>query len=598
VTCVTVSDAKEVVDIKNIGQRRNQSTGPKRRSASLAGQFLAFQLVVVAVVLLAVAAVSVAQSTREFQAVRGQRMIAVAENMASIPIVRDRVLLFDRGVLDRGVLDRGVFDRGVLDRGVDPFAAEVLAPEVDRAVALSGAGLAEIIGPGGTVRASSDPARIGTPAEFGAGDSRTGRAWSGDVDIAGAHSIVGQVPILSINGDVLAIASVSEPYPSLWQLLSGAGERLLVYLGLGALLGLAASWLLSRRIKRHTRGLEVAEIASLADHRAALLHSIREGVVAVNNDGEITLLNDSARELLALGRDAVGRRVDAVGMDPAVVAFLQSPGADGDGGRAGEDTVIATRTRVLALNRRAASSGGKYIGTVTTMRDRTDLATMSSQLSSHKSVTDTLRAQTHEFANQLHTISGLVQLGEFDAVRDLVGTLTRRRAEISDAVTHHISDPAVAALLIAKTSLAAERKVALAIAGDSALAPLDPALATDVITVLGNLIDNAVDVSEGSQAARVEVGVQDGSSAGATTLTITVTDSGPGVPEHLRESIFARGVTSKPDGAGGPAERRGIGLALVRLVTAQHGGAVTVTDAPTGGAVFTVQLPQNEAAHA
>jgi sensor histidine kinase regulating citrate/malate metabolism len=564
VTCVTVSDAKEVVDIKNInpGARRRP-----RWSASLAGQFLVFQLVVVGVVLLAVGAVSVTQSNREFQDVRGQRMIAVAENLASTPIVRERSLGFGSGA--------------------DPFAAQVLAPDVDRAVALSGAALAEIIDPGGTVRASSDPSRVGTPAEFGAGDSRTGRAWFGDVTIAGIHSIVGQVPILSINGEVLAIASVSERYPSLWQLLSGAGERLLVYLGLGALLGLAASWLLSRRIKRHTRGLEVAEIAGLADHREALLHSIREGVIAVNSDGEITLLNDSARELLALGINAVGRRIDEVGMDPAVVTYLKS---DDVQSRDGEDTVIATRTRVLALNRRAASSGGKYIGTVTTMRDRTDLATMSSQLSSHKSVTDTLRAQTHEFANQLHTISGLVQLGEFDSVRDLVGTLTRRRAEISDAVTQHISDPAVAALLIAKTSLAAERKVALDIATDSVLPPLDPALATDIITLLGNLIDNAVDVSEGSPAARVQVGVI----AVPTTLTVTVTDSGPGVPEHLREAIFARGVTSKPDAPGG----RGIGLALVRLVTAQHGGTVIVTDAPAGGARFTVEIPRSETAHA
>ncbi|MET0897955.1 MAG: ATP-binding protein [Mycobacterium sp.] len=541
------------MDIKNIGPATPRRP---RWGASLAGQFLVFQLVVVGVVLLAVGAVSVTQSTREFQEVRGQRMIAVAENLASIPIVRERY--------------------------ADPFAAQILAPDVDRAVALSGAALAEIIDPGGTVRVSSDPSRVGTPAEFGAGDSRTGRAWFGDVDIAGVHSIVGQVPILSINGDVLAIASVSERYPTLWQLLSGAGERLLVYLGLGAVLGLAASWLLSRRIKRHTRGLEVAEIAGLADHREALLHSIREGVIAVNSGGEITLLNDSARELLALGINAVGRRIDAVGMDPAVVAFLQSSGEE-------PDTVIATRTRVLALNRRAASSGGQYIGTVTTMRDRTDLATMSSQLSSHKSVTDTLRAQTHEFANQLHTISGLVQLGEFDSVRDLVGTLTRRRAEISDAVTQHISDPAVAALLIAKTSLAAERKVALDITTDSVLPPLDPALATDIITLLGNLIDNAVDVSEGSPAARVEVGVV----AAPTALTVTVTDSGPGVPEHLRESIFARGVTSKPDAPGG----RGIGLALVRLVTAQHGGTVVVTDAPAGGARFTVEIPRSEAPH-
>ena len=104
------------------------------------------------------------------------------------------------------------------------------------------------------------------------------------------------------------------------------------------------------------------------------------------------------------------------------------------------------------------------------MRDSTELASMQGQLSSHKSVTDTLRAQTHEFANQLHTISGLVQLGEYDSVRDLVGALTRRRAEISDAVTRHVSDPAVAALLIAKTSLAAESGVGLII--DARLPPV------------------------------------------------------------------------------------------------------------------------------
>jgi sensor histidine kinase regulating citrate/malate metabolism len=311
-----------------------------------------------------------------------------------------------------------------------------------------------------------------------------------------------------------------------------------------------------------------------------LLHSIREGVVAVNNEGDITLLNDSAQDLLGVGPSAVGRRVDSVGLEPAVVDFLLS-------GEDGRDVVIATRTRVLALNRRAATSQGQRIGTVTTMRDSTELAALQGQLSSHKSVTDTLRAQTHEFANQLHTISGLVQLGEYDSVRDLVGTLTRRRAEISDAVTQRISDPAVAALLIAKTTLAAESGVSLAIASDSHLSVLDPALATDVITLLGNLIDNAVDVSVGADPASVTVAIED-----RDGLMISVADSGPGVPEHLREAIFARGVTSKPDVPGG----RGIGLALVRLVSAQHGGTVEVSDSASGGALFVVRLPVGTAA--
>jgi two-component system, CitB family, sensor kinase len=519
---------------------------------SLAGQFLVFQLLVVAVVLCAVAAVSVAQSTREFREVRGQRMIAVAENLASTPIVRERY--------------------------ADPFASRILAPDVDRAVALSGARLVELLAPDGVVRASSDPSRIGRRADFGQSRVTEGRAWSGDIDVDGVHSLAGQVPVLSTDGDVLAVVSVSEPYPSLWQSLSGAGERLVIYLGLGAALGLVASWLLSRRIKRHTRGLEVAEIAGLADHREALLHSIREGVVAVNTDGVITLLNDSAQELLGITGDAVGRRADSVGLDPAVEEFLLS----GEEGRFSDDTVIATRTRVLALNRRPASTRGEEIGTVTTMRDSTELASMQGQLSSHKSMTDTLRAQTHEFANQLHTISGLVQLGEYESVRDLVGALTRRRAEINEAVTRNISDPAVAALLIAKTSLAAESGVTLVIADDSHLDALTPALATDVITVLGNLVDNAVDVSVGSEREVVEVRIDD-----TNGLHISVADSGPGVPAHLRESIFARGVTSKPEVPGG----RGIGLALVRLVSAQLGGAVEVTDGACGGAVFEVRLP-------
>ena len=548
---VTDEYAKDVLVIVNMARRR---WSPVRSFRSLAGQFLVFQVLVVGVVLVAVAAVSVAQSTREFREVRGQRMIAVAENMASTPIVRDRY--------------------------GDPFAGKVLAPEVDRAVALSGAGLAEILSPDGAVRVSSDPSRVGQRMDLGVSRADEGRAWFGDDTIDGVHNLVGQVPILSIDGDVLAVASVSEPYPSVWELLSGAGERLLIYLGLGAALGLLASWLLSRRIKRHTRGLEIAEIASLAEHREALLHSIREGVVAVNNEGDITLLNDSAQDLLGVGPSAVGRRVDSVGLEPAVVDFLLS-------GEDGRDVVIATRTRVLALNRRAATSQGQRIGTVTTMRDSTELAALQGQLSSHKSVTDTLRAQTHEFANQLHTISGLVQLGEYDSVRDLVGTLTRRRAEISDAVTQRISDPAVAALLIAKTTLAAESGVSLAIASDSHLSVLDPALATDVITLLGNLIDNAVDVSVGADPASVTVAIED-----RDGLMISVADSGPGVPEHLREAIFARGVTSKPDVPGG----RGIGLALVRLVSAQHGGTVEVSDSASGGALFVVRLPVGTAA--
>ena len=213
---------------------------------------------------------------------------------------------------------------------------------------------------------------------------------------------------------------------------------------------------------------------------------------------------------------------------------------------------------------------------------------MQSQLTSHKSVTDTLRAQTHEFANQLHTISGLAQLGAYDDVTTFVGTLTRRRAEISESITAHIGDPAVAALLIAKTSLAAETGVRLTLDPTSHLHALDPALSTDVITVLGNLVDNALDVSRDHGSRSITVLVRDDASSDAEPgLRVEVTDSGPGVPPGMRELVFSRGVTSKGDAPGG----RGIGLALVRLVSVQHGGTATIDDADTGGACFRVHIP-------
>ncbi|MGU3433539.1 ATP-binding protein [Actinomycetes bacterium M1A6_2h] len=525
----------------------------RRRGPSLAGQFLLLQLAVVAVVLSAVAAVSIHQSTEEFRDLRGARMLSVAESLASTPIVRERL-------------------------GA-PQADVVLAPDVDRAVSLSGASIAEIVSPERRVLASSDPTRIRREADLGDSDVLRGRGWFGDVEVGGTAFIAGHVPVLDSDGRVLGVATVAEQYPSTWTLLSDAGARLLVYLGLGAGLGLIGSWLLSRRMRRHTLGMETAEIASLADHREALLHSIREGVIAVGNDGSITMMNDSARLLLDLDSDVVGRRVSEVGMDPGVRDLLL---ADGDV----EDVVVTTATRVLALNRRSATSRGQHIGSVTTMRDSTELASMQSQLTSHKSVTDTLRAQTHEFANQLHTISGLAQLGSYDEVTALVGTLTRRRAEISESITAHIKDPAVAALLIAKTSLAAETGVRLTLDDRSGLAVLDPTLATDVITVVGNLVDNALDVSRQHGDKAITVSIRDGDD-----LVVEVEDSGPGVPLELREVIFSRGVTSKPDMPGG----RGIGLALVRLVSVQHGGSATVGDAESGGALFRVRIPLSSA---
>jgi sensor histidine kinase regulating citrate/malate metabolism len=514
----------------------------------LSGQFLLLQLAVVTTVLVAVTMVSVSQSRAEFVDVRGQRMLAIAENLASTPLIRDDITA--------------------------PQASIMLAPDVDKARALSGASIVAVTDAHGLVIASSDPETVGDTVDLAAERAPIGRSWTGDLTLGGRQTIGARVPVLQADGTVNGVALVAEDYPPFGSALAAAVPDLVLFLGLGAGLGLAGSWLLSRLIRRRTRGLEPEEIAELADNREALLYSIREGVIGVGLDGKITLLNQTATDLLDLPPDSAGTLVKELPLDAHFQSLLL-------GATNGEETVAVTGSRLLVLNRRTVGSRGRPLGTVTTLRDRTELAELESRLAANQSITETLRAQTHEFLNQLHIVSSLVQLGQFAEVRTFIGTLTRRRAEISSEIAERIKDPAVAALLVAKTSLAAETGIELRLSSESHLGPLEPSMAADVITVLGNFIDNAVDATAGLTNVMILVHFRDNDSM----ITIRVSDPGPGVPEDLEQRIFTRGFTTKPASVAG----RGVGLALVRLVCSKRGGSVTVRNDP--GAVFEATLP-------
>jgi two-component system, CitB family, sensor kinase len=226
---------------------------------------------------------------------------------------------------------------------------------------------------------------------------------------------------------------------------------------------------------------------------------------------------------------------------------------------------------------------------VTTLRDRTELLELRRELDLTRHVTDTLRAQAHEFSNRLHTIAGLIELGEAEEAVRFVHRVSSSRSEFSEAVTSAVRDPSVAALLIAKASQAGEVGVDLRIAPESSLPVLDDELSTDVTTVVGNLVDNAMDAAVEAPQRWVEIslGVVDGE------VEVVVRDSGPGVPAGMEKEIFRRGVSTKDlpaDGPGrGPGRERGIGLSLVHLVCTRRGGDVTVSS--VGGSTFTAILP-------
>lgn len=519
----------------------------RSRRWSLAAQFLVLQLGALLLVLGVVAAITVQQSTEDFRSSREVRMLAVAESLSATPVVRSEL--------------------------AESGNRRALEGQIARAASLSGARRVQLVTTDNTVAASTDATDVGTQATLGlpAGD---GRSWSGDVQIDGVDTVGGQAPVLDDDGRVIGVALVVEDYPSWSTRLLDAAPDLILFLGAAAALGGAGALGLSRLIRRQTRGLDPSAIARLADHQEALLTGIHEGVVGVGGAGQLTLVNTSAQELLGLSDADVGRPVADVSLHGGVGAFLVAPG-DSD------PTLIVVGERTLVLTRRRTFFDDRPVGTVTTMIDRSDLLALQSQVSAQASVTDALRVQTHEFDNRLHTISGLVQLEEYDEVVALVADVNRRRTEISEGVTRYVEDPRVAALLIAKVTAASEIGIGLSVEPESHLPRLDPGVSADVITVVGNLIDNALDATRAHGGREVSVRV----TVDTDGPVVRVADTGPGIDAEGAERIFERGWSTKPAGTAG----RGIGLALVQAVCSRGGGAVTVVQGDHG-AVFTASL--------
>ncbi|MFE6752551.1 ATP-binding protein [Streptomyces sp. NPDC057684] len=529
------------------------------RRHTLAGQMLVLQLAIVVVVLLAVAGVSLAQSEATFQRVEGRKVDALAEQLGANPLVRSQL--------------------------VRPVPEEALAPPVHSTRSQSGVTSVTVADAQGRIVSSTNPTVVGERLSLGAGVAR-GRSWSGDLTLDGSRELVAQVPVLSAArqtlGRQLGTVMIGEASPTVWQRLSGASSYLLAYLGIASGLGVMGSWLLARRVKRQTYGLEPREIAGLAEHREAMLYGIAEGVVALDPQLRLTLVNDVGRRLLDLPEDCVGQSIDDLGFEGRLRDVLAGAGY---GAADRHDQVVIRRGRLLVMNRMTVTKDGRLLGSVTTLRDRTELAELEREIGSFRSSSELLRAQAHEFANQLHTISGLIQIGEQDEVVRYIRALNQRRQSLDVTLARRVRDTAIAALLMAKSSLAAERKVSLRISAGTALGRLAPEDAADLATVIGNLVDNAVDAAASdvdTGDAWVEVELRQD----ASSVEVVVRDSGPGLPPEVAREVFAHGFTTKAAQEG----ERGIGLALTKLVCERHSGEISVANT-ADGAMFTAHMP-------
>lgn len=515
----------------------------------LARQLLVLQTVLILAVLGVVVAITYAQSSTDYQRSTGNRVLGLAEVFATDGIVRSAL------------------------RGDLPLSA--IPPAAARVQSVSGVDFVVVVGLDGAVIASQDPSHLGTRWSFASGDVLSGRAWVGSATLPdGRLSMQAHVAVLDPeNRGRLGYVVVGSYSRGVAERLTGAVPDLLIYLGVASALGLLGSVLLANRIKRQTFGLEPRDIAGLVEHREALLYGIREGVLGLDLDHRITIVNAEAIELLGLPGDAVGKRLEKLGLRPDVVDALTDT-------RRSTDRILDTDARHLVLNRMPVTTRGRIIGAVVTLRDRTELWGLRRELDVTRHTADALRAQTHEFSNRLHTIAGLLRLGHVERAQRYVTDVQTGHNQFLDAVSARIDDTTLAALVVAKGSLASERGVDLVVDEQTHVGALTLDTAATLETVIGNFVDNALEACAGAPDPQIRVRIVESDDR----IVIEVRDNGPGVDESILHTIFERGMSTKATD-----RTRGFGLALAKGVCEQRGGRVDVHN--DNGAVFTATIP-------
>jgi sensor histidine kinase regulating citrate/malate metabolism len=527
------------------------------RSWSIATQLLAIQAVVILVVLVGagVAAYSNAASANSDAA--QDEVLGVAHSLAAAPDVAQAFAAADPSAILQPLAER-------VRRDTRTDFIVFMTPD---GIRYSHPNPAEI---GGRFRGTIAPAAAGgTVIETFTGT--LGPSVRAVVPVRDADRIVGLVAVGQ------TITHVSDEMTQQLLLLAGTTAVALLVAGAGA-------WLASRWLRRATHDLGPAELSRMYEYYDAVLHAVREGLLLLDRAGRLQLVNDEARRLLALPDDAVGRPVDDLGLPPALGAALAS-GAERD------DEIFLTDHRVVVVNQAGARWAGQHLGTVVTLRDHTELRALVSELKTIRGFAEALSAQAHESANQLQTVISLIELGRADEALRFAATELAVAQHLTDVVVSRIGEPELAALVLGKAAEAGERGVELQVADDIDV-PTGVADPRDLVTIVGNLLDNAVDAAAAGPTRPAWVSLEAGTLTvdGVEELEIVVADSGGGLGPDAAAHAFERGWSTKPTDR---PMGRGIGLALVAQAVHRLGGAIDVANEV--GAVFTVRLPRHGA---
>ena len=505
--------------------------------------------------ILAATALLTASASRAVEAELGTRAMSVARTVAQVDLVKAELEL--------------------------PSSTQVIQSVAERMRLATGVAYIVILDMERTRHSHPLEDRLGTRFDGGdEGPALAEQAYTSRARGVQGRSVRAFVPVMSVDGrEQVGVVVVGILVPGMPALLEAYMAELALAVIVAVAVGVVGASLLADNIKRQMFNLEPAEIARRLEERTAAFGAITEGLIAIDTQDRITVINQEARRILRLSENT-----PVVGADIfQVIPYSRLPEVIKTGQGARNQQMLFGRT-VILTNRLPIHVKGQIVGAIATFRDRTEVQKLADELTGVTQFVDALRAQNHEWMNKLHTIAGMIQLKRHDQALDYIFSTTEEQQALTRFLARSVRDSRVAGLLLGKVTRARELGITLEIDRQSRLDLIPPPLqASDLVLILGNLLENAMDAlaAEPVGSGRIDCLLH----GDAEAVAIRVADNGTGLPVGQPVTrIFEQGFSTK----GG--DNRGIGLALVREVVDFAGGEVQVEQGD-GETVFQVWLP-------
>ena len=385
------------------------------------------------------------------------------------------------------------------------------------------------------------------------------------------------VPVFSETGEQLGAVAVGISADNVKERVKESRHIIYIGVGVGVLVGIIGAILLARHIKKSLFGLEPHRIAKILEERNTMLQSVKEGIIAVDKEANVTLINNEAKRLFkksGLEEDFIGKDVELYMPNSRIKEVLQTGEV-----QLNEEQNIYGIT--IVTNRVPLYVKGEIVGAIATFRDKTEIRKLAEELTGIRLYAEALRAQSHEFMNKMHVVLGLTHMKQYEELQKYIsGMVSEHQYEIG-GIMKRIKSPVFAGFLLGKLSYAREKNIKLIISEDSYMPEIeDESITHELITIVGNLIDNALEAVANCEKKQVEVEIQYGD-----TLIITVQDTGKGIQEEEIGALFTKGYSTKGD-------NRGYGLYLVTESIQRINGEIHVYLLVGKGTTITIEIPK------